>query len=115
MGRKKAIINWDMVDKYLQAGCTGVSIAKVLGIHEDTLYAACVRDKKLSFSAYSQQKKSEGDELLLKKQFDVAMGGNIPMLIWLGKQRLNQSDKQEIKQDATAVAQIVFDKRDEKL
>lgn len=114
-GRKKAVINWDIVDENLQAGCNGVSIAKLLGVHEDTLYKACERDKKMAFSAYSQQKRIEGNDLLLKRQFEVALNGNISMLIWLGKQRLNQTDKQEIKQDATAVAQIVFDKRDEKL
>jgi hypothetical protein len=32
---------------------------------------------------------------LLQKQFDVAMSGNVALLIWLGKQHLNQSDKQE--------------------
>jgi hypothetical protein len=34
---------------------------------------------------------------LLKKQYDVAMAGNVSMLIWLGKNILGQSDKVETK------------------
>ena len=33
---------------------------------------------------------------LREKQYDVAMSGNVSMLIWLGKQVLGQSDKQEV-------------------
>ncbi len=36
---------------------------------------------------------------LRRKQYEAAMGGNITMMIWLGKQILRQSDKAEIKQD----------------
>ena len=37
---------------------------------------------------------------LRKKQFEMAMDGNVQMLIWLGKQYLGQSDKpSDIKED----------------
>ena len=40
---------------------------------------------------------SDSEKLALrKKQFDIAMQGNVQMLIWLGKQYLEQSDKQEL-------------------
>lgn len=41
----------------------------------------------------------EGNLALRKKQFDLAMNGSEQMLKWLGKNRLNQSDKVEVKQD----------------
>jgi hypothetical protein len=41
----------------------------------------------------------EGNLALRKKQFDLAMNGSEQMLKWLGKNRLQQSDKVEIKQD----------------
>ena len=31
-----------------------------------------------------------------RKQFEVANNGSVPMLIWLGKQYLDQKDKQEV-------------------
>ena len=92
-GRKKILINWDIVDNMLHAQCNGASIARLLGIHPDTLYNKCKEKYKVDFSAYAQQKKSEGQELLRAKQFDTAMSGNVTMQIWLGKQYLSQQDK----------------------
>jgi hypothetical protein len=94
-GRKRLIIDWAKVDKYLKAQCNGVSIAGILGIHPETLYNACKREFKLDFSAYSEKKKGQGKELLRAKQYDLAMKGEKTMLIWLGKQYLEQKEKTE--------------------
>ncbi len=95
-GRPKAIIDWNKVDKYLQAQCNGTGIAGLLGIAPVTLYRACERKYKVNFEAYSAQKKGEGQELLRGKQYSVAMEGDKTMLVWLGKQYLNQRDKNEL-------------------
>jgi len=94
-GRPKKRIDWKRVDSMLQAHCTGTGIASLLGICPETLYDACLKEHKLLFSDYSQLKKSEGKELLRQKQFSVAMNGEKSMLIWLGKQYLEQADKLE--------------------
>lgn len=93
-GRPKAKIDWGLVDRLLIAGANGVSIAARLGIDQETLYKACVRDNKMGFSDYSQQKRQIGDDMILSKQFDVAMEGNTSMLIFLGKARLGQQETQ---------------------
>jgi len=95
-GRPEAIIDWNKVTKYLQAQCDSVGIAGLLGISVDTLYNRCKRDNNLDYSAFAAQKKSEGKELLRGKQYSVAMEGDKTMLVWLGKQYLMQSDKQEL-------------------
>jgi len=102
-GRPKADIDWNQVGKLLEAGGSAVGIAASIGIIEDTLYNRCKTDLKMDFSAFSQQKKAKGDELLRTKQFQVAMTGDKTMLIWLGKQRLGQSDKMESKSEVTAI------------
>ena len=38
---------------------------------------------------------------LRRQQIESAKGGNVAMLIWLGKQLLDQADKREIKEEAT--------------
>jgi hypothetical protein len=96
MARPKTVIDWNKVDKYLQAQCDGVGIAGLLGISPDTLYRACQEIHKIGFAEYSAQKKAEGKELLKAKQFSVAMEGDKTMLVWLGKQYLQQRDKQEL-------------------
>lgn len=97
MARPKANIDWEKVDKYLQAQCDGSGIAGLLGISPETLYRHCKEDHKIGFDAYSQQKKSEGKELLRSAQFKAAMTGNITMQIWLGKQYLDQKEKSEVR------------------
>ncbi len=93
-GRPKAEIDWKTVDNLLIAGATGTSIAARFGIHEDTLYLACQRDHNMTFSAYSQQKKQIGNDMILTKQFDVAMKGDKIMLMYLGKVRCGQTETQ---------------------
>lgn len=72
-----------------------MGIAATIGVDEGTLRKRCEADNNCSFSEFSQQKRAKGDELLRSKQFQVAMAGDKTMLIWLGKQRLNQSDKSD--------------------
>ena len=38
---------------------------------------------------------------LRRQQIESAKGGNVAMLIWLGKQLLEQADKREVKEEAT--------------
>ena len=92
-GRPEAKIDWKIVDDMLMKGSFATEIAAKLGIHHDTLYKRCVVDQKIEFSAYRQEKTSIGDYSIRQKQFEVAViDGNTTMLIWLGKQRLGQTD-----------------------
>jgi hypothetical protein len=101
-GRKKFVIDWQKVDKSLRAGANGVQVAAKLGIHYDTLVNTFKIDfseeKYSNFSDYIQEKRQEGNEILLQKQFELACEGDKMMLIWLGKNRLEQSDKKETTQ-----------------
>ena len=100
-GRKKISIDWDKVDNYLMSGSNGVQVSAMLGIHYNTLVNKCKEEKKCDFSEYLQQKKEKGNNLLKAMQYKLAMNGDRGMLIWLGKNRLDQSDKKEIKQHNT--------------
>ena len=100
-GRPQIPIKWDMVNQYLKAQCTGASIARMIGIHPETLYDRCVEEFGeeygiSNFSEYSALKKEEGKDLLKAAQFQKAMGGDTTMQIWLGKNLLNQTDKQDL-------------------
>ena len=108
MASTKANIDWEFVTEYLKAQCSGVEIASMLGIHENTLYNRCKEDLGIEFVAFSQQKKSEGKQSLKKKQYDVAMSGDKTMLVWLGKQLLEQTDTQKIKHEGVTPPQFVI-------
>lgn len=116
-GRPPIIIDWKKVDMYLEASCDGTEIAAHLGIHPDTLYSAGEREgfwgehtDYPDFSAYKAAKKAAGDALLKVQQFNTAMKGNVPMQIWLGKQRLGQ--KERIEEDVKETVHLHFDKED---
>jgi hypothetical protein len=110
MASAKATIDWDLVGEYLKAQCSGVEIADMIGVHENTLYNRCREDLGIEFVAFSQQKKAEGKQSLRKKQYDVAMDGDKTMLVWLGKQVLGQKDVKEIDHtlnaDRKAIAEL---------
>lgn len=99
MSRKKIEIDWNKVDEYLVAQCSGSAIASILGIHENTLYDRCRIDHSVEFMAYSAKKKSEGKEILRKNMFDIALKGNVTMNIFLSKQYLGFTDKTSMNLD----------------
>lgn len=98
MARPQINIDWEKVGKMVEADCTATGIAAVLGCDRDTLYTRCKRDLKMDFTAFCQQRRAKGDDLLRMKQYQTAMSGNVVMQIWLGKQRLGQRDKAEVEQ-----------------
>lgn len=114
-GRKALAINWATVDNFLMAGCDGTEVAAQLGMSPDTLYRRCLEDHNIDFAFYKQEKKAKGDAMLRAAQFKKAVQeGDNTMLVWLGKQRLEQSDKKQVdhKNDGGAFepTQVVFGK-----
>ena len=99
MGRKRQPIKWDVVDKFLMAGSNGVQIASVCGISDDTLYRRTMEEKGVPFATYSTIQRQKGNSMILGKQYQKAMEGNVSMLIWLGKQRLGQTDQPKEKEE----------------
>ena len=100
-GRKKIKIDWKKVDNSLMSGSNGVQVAAMLGISFDTLSRRTKDEKNADFAEYLQQKRQEGNDVLFGLQYKLAKEGDRGMLIWLGKNRLDQSDKKEIKQHNT--------------
>jgi hypothetical protein len=94
-GRPLTAINWEEFDKLCGFQATLQEIAEWFGVSVDTIERACVREKGMNFAEYFEQKKGAGRVSLRRRQHEVALSGNVPMLIWLGKQYLGQKDKQE--------------------
>ncbi len=99
IGRTSKPIDWAKMDDLLIAGCTGAEVAAYFDMHADTFYGK-VRDHfGVCFTLYSQQKKQNGEGILRAHQYAKALGltkeGDNTLLIWLGKQRLNQRETPE--------------------
>jgi hypothetical protein len=85
---------WDQLDALI-VWASQEYCAEKLGISVDSL-ARRLKEKGYSFAEYKAKRQEPMRINLLKKQYDVAMQGNVSMLIWLGKQYLSQSEKQDI-------------------
>lgn len=99
MSRPEKPIDWQHVDDALAAGCFGTELAEFFHMHPDTFYNR-VKDKfGMGFTEYSSLKKEVGNALLKLTQFKKAIGasdrGDNTLLIWLGKIRLDQREKEE--------------------
>lgn len=92
MARPEKPVDWKLVDDLLICGCMGTEIAPHFNMHPDTFYNKVKDHYNMGFTEYSCQKKQEGDSFIRRKQFEKAIKGDNMMLIWLGKNRLNQSD-----------------------
>ncbi len=73
------------IEKLASYGLTNKEIAEALGYDDSTL--------KRKFENFLTKGRANLRKRLKKKQIDVAMSGNVAMLIWLGKQYLDQSEK----------------------
>lgn len=108
MARPKLDIDAKQVEALASYGCTNTEIASFFGCEKSTI------TKRFSINV---AKGKEGGKIRLrKKQFEVAMSGNVSMLIWLGKQTLDQSDKQDIEASGDigiTIKKILTDERPE--
>ena len=97
---KKYDIDKTQVEKLASYGCTVREVANFFGCSEDLI--------KKSYSQFMTKGKDKGKIRLRQMQWRSAENGSVPMQIWLGKQVLGQSDKQEIT-EVKPIDDIVFD------
>ncbi len=99
-GRPRIEVNWTEFDKLCAMQCSLVEIAGWFDCSEDTIERRVKETHGITFAEYFAQKRGKGKIALRRKQYEVAISGNVSMLIWLGKNYLNQADKQEISGNA---------------
>ena len=91
MGRPKIELDYGLIEELALIHCTQKETASVLGVSTRTL------QRNSEFCRIYKKCMNEGRKSLRRLQWDVAEAGNVTMLIWLGKQYLSQTDKQELK------------------
>lgn len=94
-GRPKKVLTEDaikLIENMARIMCTEEEIADVLGCSRDLFYT---KENENLFRQAIEKGRATGKQSLRRKQYEVAMKGNSSMLIWLGKQWLNQTDKVE--------------------
>lgn len=95
-GRPRLVLNEDgmrTIEKLAGIMCTDEEIASVLGVTIETLQAKHNVD---AFLEYKKRGQLKGKASLRRSQFRTAEAGNPTMLVWLGKQYLDQKDRQDV-------------------
>ena len=85
---KKYDIDTEQVEKLASFGCTNIEIASVFGCDESLI--------RKSYSEFLIKGREKGKVRLRQMQWKAAEAGSHTMLVWLGKQVLGQTDKQEV-------------------
>jgi len=93
-GREPRPIDWEYVNRLAEAGSSGREIAATIGVSSETLYERTFKEHRINWASYCQKYDEKGKAALRLAQHDKAIKKqNVIMLIWLGKQRLNQYDR----------------------
>jgi hypothetical protein len=102
MARPKKEVSGKLVQELAALGCKVTEIASALDVSPDTL--------QRRFAAELAKGKDNLRISLRRLQIQAAQKGNVVMLIWLGKQYLDQSEKVEQQVDAKveAKAEITY-------
>lgn len=90
-GRPKKQVDAEKVYKAASYGCTYKEIGDILGVSSDTIKRRFRKEVELGKAHLKQR--------LRKAQISLALEGNATMLIWLGKNMLNQSDNGTFEED----------------
>lgn len=95
MARPLKVINWDLVEKRMEAGNSAKSIAQSHHIDLDTFYRRFKREFGYSFGDYADNFQECGKANIQFTQYMKALSGNTNMLTLLGREWLGQGIIQE--------------------
>lgn len=94
MANKARPIDYKAVKRMAAIGCTDGEIASVIGITPEWI---CKRKKKdNALREAIELGRNAGKKTLRRWQWNAAKSGNPTMLIWLGKQMLEQRDRHDV-------------------
>lgn len=79
--------------------CTLDDVSGWFKCSPDTIERWVKRTYKETFADILKRYSSSAKVSLRRKQLELANRGSVPLLIWLGKQHLNQKDKHELSAD----------------
>lgn len=87
-GPKGLNLDLKLIEQLASLHCTNTEIAAMMGCDASLL-------TKPNYSTIVAKGKERGKLTLRRKMFQTALGGNVTMMIWLSKQLLGMTDKQD--------------------
>ena len=100
MGRRKKPIDWDIAKRLCECHCTRQEIAAKLGVAVTTMKERCFNENGITFEQFYNDGVKTGNASIRAVQYSKALKGDNTMLLWLGKNRLGQTDRHEVEINA---------------
>jgi hypothetical protein len=101
MTSTKIQVDFELVEKLATEFNTKDDIAEILGCSVDTLDRRIKEKYGCGFAALYKKGTAKGRKSLRARMYELAMAGNVTMLIWLSKQYLGHTDKVESQQTSS--------------
>jgi len=96
MARPRREINWDVVEKLIECGCTGMEIAAKFKLDPDTFYDRFRKEYDMRFADYSgaasECGKAELRSMLYAKALNNKAPGNSQLLLFLARCELGMRE-----------------------
>ena len=93
-------IDWDLVDEYIESGCSGIEIAARFRIDSDTFYGRFKKEYGCCYQDYSAKGKDAGDAILKHTLYSKSMNndfpGNTTLLMFLARCRLGMKEPETV-------------------
>lgn len=103
-GRPPKEINWDLVERYIEVGCSGVEIAAKFRIQKQTFYERFKREYNKNFQDYHTDCdagcKADIRLSLVAKAINNKSQGNATILIFLARTMLGMREPELISNDS---------------
>ncbi len=98
VGRPKLAIDEEKLEKLASIDCSYEEMASILKCNPSTLTR--------NFAQVIEKGRAQGRASLKRRQFELAMSGNVTMLIWLGKVRLGQKERQVVEHSGSVEVDV---------
>lgn len=95
MGRVKLEIDWKVFNSYLELKASKRTCSALLGISETTIEERLREEHNMTFTEYAERMLSPTRNKLVQKALDLALSGNVTMLIFCLKNMCGWADKTE--------------------
>lgn len=96
---RKTLINWEQVIVLCKLMCTRDEVARVFHCSGRTLENASLREQHMTWTKFFEANCAEGKVSIRRHLFKESESGNVAASIFLAKNYLGMSDKQEIEQN----------------
>ena len=109
LGRKKVDVDYKVLDALCQFRVRKDFVCDYLGVSLSTLEKRLNEDFGMTFTEYNELKMQRTGLKLQQKAIDLALGGNVTMLIFSLKNIAGWSDKVELSGSEEAPIKTTFD------